>query len=83
MADLTAKERMQIDRVKMLEQDAEQRAHNFKEVNLGLSEERALEEAQRCISCKNKQCMEGCQVEVHITEFIEAVAEHDFTRAAE
>jgi glutamate synthase (NADPH/NADH) small chain len=83
MADLTAKERMQIDRVKMLEQDAEQRAHNFKEVNLGLSKERALEEAQRCISCKNKPCMEGCPVGVHIPEFIEAVAEHDFTRAAE
>jgi len=39
MAELTAKERMQIDRVKMLEQDAEQRAHNFQEVNLGLTEE--------------------------------------------
>ena len=83
MADLTAKERMQIDRVKMPEQDAEQRAHNFKEVNLGLDEERAVEEAQRCISCKNKPCVEGCPVGVHIPEFLEAVGERDFAKAAE
>jgi glutamate synthase (NADPH/NADH) small chain len=83
MPELSAKERMQIDRVKMPEQDAEQRARNFTEVNLGLPEEIAVEEAKRCIACKNKPCMEGCPVGVHIPEFIEAVADREFVKAAE
>jgi len=83
MPELTAKERMQIDRVKMPEQDPQERAHNFKEVNQGLPDEVAVEEAKRCIGCKNKPCMEGCPVGVHIPEFIEAVADRKFVKAAE
>ena len=50
-APLTKKERMQIDRVGMPEQAAELRAANFQEVNLGLTEQLALLEAQRCLEC--------------------------------
>ena len=82
MTALTAKERMAIDRVKMPEQDAEQRACNFKEVNQGLTEELAMQEAQRCIDCKNKPCVDGCPVGVRIPEFLAAVAEGDFEEAA-
>ena len=82
MTALTAKERLAIDRVKMPEQDAKQRACNFKEVNLGLTRELAMQEAQRCIECKNKPCMEGCPVGVRIPDFVTAVARGDFEQAA-
>ncbi len=81
--ELTAKERMTIERVKMPEQDAAQRAGNFLEVNLGLSEAAAVREAQRCLQCKNRQCVQGCPVEVDIPEFIDKVAQGDFASAAE
>jgi glutamate synthase (NADPH/NADH) small chain len=82
MAELSAKERMQIDRVSMPEQDPEERSHNFQEVNQGLPEDIAVREAQRCLQCKNKPCVEGCPVGVHIGEFVAAVAERDFETAA-
>ena len=82
MTALTPKERLAIDRVKMPEQDAKQRACNFTEVNLGLTQERAMEEAQRCIACKNKPCVDGCPVGVRIPEFITAVAAGNFEEAA-
>jgi glutamate synthase (NADPH/NADH) small chain len=82
MTALTAKERLAIDRVKMPEQDAKQRACNFTEVNLGLTKELAMQEAQRCINCKNKPCVDGCPVGVRIPEFITAVAEGNFEEAA-
>ena len=80
---LTAKERMAIGRVAMVEQDAEQRSHNFSEVNLGLPADLAVLEAQRCIQCKNRPCMSGCPVEVRIPEFLERLAAADFAGAAE
>ncbi len=80
---LSTKERLQIDRVAMLEQDAEQRSHNFTEVNLGLTPELAVREAQRCIACKNRPCVAGCPVEVRIPEFLERIAASDFAGAAE
>jgi glutamate synthase (NADPH/NADH) small chain len=80
---LTAKERMQIARVAMSEQDAEQRSHNFTEVNLGLTADLAVLEAQRCIQCKNRPCMSGCPVEVRIPEFLERIAAADFAGAAD
>ena len=82
-AVLTAKERLQIPRVAMLEQDAEQRSHNFTEVNLGLTPELAILEAQRCIQCKNRPCVSGCPVEVRIPDFLERVAAGDFAGAAD
>jgi glutamate synthase (NADPH/NADH) small chain len=74
---------MAIDRVHMLEQDACQRSCNFLEVNQGLTPELAMREAQRCIECKNRPCVDGCPVGVRIPEFLKAVAEGDFTAAAQ
>ena len=82
MTPLPLKERMAIDRVHMLEQDPHQRACNFLEVNQGLTPELAMREAERCIECKNRPCMEGCPVGVRIPEFLRAVAEGDFESAA-
>ena len=79
---LSAKERMAIERVKMLEQDAQERSRNFTEVNLGLTPELAILEAQRCIQCKNRPCVSGCPVEVRIPDFLECIAADDFAGAA-
>ncbi len=57
------------------------RAHNFKEVALGYGEETALDEAARCLNCKNMPCVSGCPVKVHIPAFIERVKEGDFEGA--
>ncbi len=63
------------------EQDAAERAHNFKEVCLGYTAEEAMEEASRCINCKNAQCMQGCPVSINIPAFIEQVKNGDFEKA--
>ena len=56
------KERTDIPRVEMNELDAEYRSHTrLEEVNLGLTKEQAMEEAQRCLDCPNPTCMQGCQ----------------------
>ena len=47
-------------------QAPEVRAHNFKEVALGYTEEIALEEAKRCLNCKNRPCVQGCPVNIRI-----------------
>lgn len=70
-------------KVMMPEQEPEKRAHNFKEVTLGYTEEMALEEAQRCLNCKNRPCVSGCPVGVRIPEFIEKVVSKDFEAAYE
>ena len=51
-------------------QAPEVRAHNFDEVTLGYSEATALDEAMRCLNCKNHPCVTGCPVNIHIPEFI-------------
>lgn len=79
---LTPKERMQIKRVVMSAQDADERSHNFKEVNLGLTLEQAQREAQRCLDCKHKPCVTGCPVQVSIPEFVTALATGDLPTAA-
>jgi glutamate synthase (NADPH/NADH) small chain len=81
--DLTPKQRMAIDRTTMPEQDAARRATNFEEVNLGLGEAAAVQEARRCIQCKNRPCVAGCPVAVRIPEFLQALADADFRSAAE
>lgn len=65
----------------MPEQEPNIRNKNFKEVALGYTEEMAKEEASRCLHCKNKPCVSGCPVNVHIPEFIAKVAEGDFEGA--
>ena len=62
-------------------QDAAVRAHNFNEVALGYSEAAALDEAARCLSCKNMPCVSGCPVNVRIPEFITKIKELDFEGA--
>ena len=58
-----------------------ERAKNFREVALGYSREIAVKEAQRCLNCKNKPCVEGCPVNIRIPEFIARVKEEDFEGA--
>ena len=62
----------------MPEQAPDVRNKNFEEVTLGYTAEMAVEEAQRCLNCKNKPCMTGCPVQVKIPEFIALVAEGKF-----
>ena len=59
------------------EQDPEVRATNFEEVCLGYNREEAMEEASRCINCKNAQCIKGCPVSINIPGFIEKVKNGD------
>jgi len=80
---MKASERLKIERVEMPEQDAAERIRNFEEVNQGLQQELAIREAQRCLQCKNAKCIEGCPVRVRIPEFIAAVADGNFEKAAE
>ena len=82
-AKLTPKERLAIERTAMPEQDPLARAGNFEEVNQGLAAAAAMQEARRCIQCKNFPCVAGCPVAVRIPEFLEAVADGDFAKAAE
>ncbi len=82
MGKLSNKERMKIQRQVMPEQDGLTRSSNFNEVNLGLTEELALLEAQRCIQCPKPTCIEGCPVSVNIKEFIGLVAEGKYVEAA-
>ena len=62
-------------------QAPEVRAHNFSEVALGYTQEIAVAEAERCLNCKNKPCVQGCPVNIHIPEFIQKVKESDFEGA--
>ena len=57
------------------------RAHNFSEVALGYSEELALDEARRCLNCKNSPCVQGCPVNIRIPQFIAKIREGDFEGA--
>jgi glutamate synthase (NADPH/NADH) small chain len=79
---LTAKERMQIPRQPMPEQEADVRRHNFDEVNYGFTQELAILEAQRCLQCKTPKCIDGCPVDIKIDAFINLIAEGDFMGAA-
>ncbi len=77
------KERMIIPRQDMPEQDAGIRSANFLEVNLGLTPEQAVVEAQRCIECKSPTCMDGCPVNIKIPDFIQLICKEDFVGAAQ
>ena len=72
---------MRKDKNAMPEQDPVIRAQNFDEVALGYTAEMAIDEAQRCLNCKNPLCRQGCPVQVRIPEFIAKVAEGDFDTA--
>lgn len=62
-------------------QEPDVRNKNFKEVALGYTKEQAMDEATRCLNCKNKPCVAGCPVKIYIPAFIEQVAKGDFEEA--
>ncbi len=70
-----------LKKVPVREQDARVRAANFEEVCYGYNKEEAVEESQRCITCKNAKCVEGCPVSIDIPSFIAAVKEEKFEEA--
>ncbi len=72
---------MRLTRNPMPSQDPNVRNKNFKEVALGYTDEMAIDEAKRCLQCKNPKCMGGCPVHIHIPEFIALVAEGKFEEA--
>ncbi|MDL2335850.1 MAG: NADPH-dependent glutamate synthase [Chloroflexota bacterium] len=74
---------MTILRQLMPEQDAQARARNFEEVNLGLPQQLAMLEAERCLQCKNPVCITGCPVRVNIPRFIDLLARGDMRAAAD
>ena len=72
-----------LNRVPVREQDPKVRATNFDEVCLGYNMEEAMEEASRCINCKNAKCIQGCPVSINIPAFVHAVKEGQITEAAD
>ena len=65
----------------MPSQAPEVRAHNFSEVALGYTADIAVEEANRCLNCKNRPCVAGCPVNINIPDFIARIKENDFEGA--
>ena len=76
-----AKANMSLTKNAMPTQDASVRAHNFDEVALGYTEDVAIDEANRCLNCKNMPCVAGCPVKIRIPEFISKIKEGDFEGA--
>ncbi|MCR5112107.1 MAG: NADPH-dependent glutamate synthase [Ruminococcus sp.] len=72
---------MSLTRNEMPVQEPDVRNKNFKEVALGYTEAQAIDEAQRCLGCKNKPCSTGCPVQIDIPAFIAEVAKGDFAAA--
>ncbi len=72
---------MSLKKNPMPAQDPNVRNKNYEEVTLGYTEEMALDEALRCLNCKNKPCVGGCPVMIHIPEFIAEVAKGNFEEA--
>ncbi len=70
-----------LKRIPVREQDAKERATNFEEVCYGYNKEEAMEEATRCLNCKNAKCIEGCPVAINIPGFISQVKEGNIEEA--
>jgi glutamate synthase (NADPH/NADH) small chain len=70
-----------LKKVPVREQDPKVRATNFAEVCLGYNKEEAVEEAARCLHCKNAKCVQGCPVNINIPDFIAEVKEGRFEEA--
>ena len=70
-----------LKKVPVREQDAKVRATNFEEVCLGYNMEEAMEEASRCLNCKNAKCIQGCPVSIDIPAFIQEVKEGNIEEA--
>ena len=78
---MAGKINMRLDKNEMPSQDPQVRNKNFLEVALGYTEEQALDEAARCLNCKNHPCVDGCPVNVRIPEFIQKIVEKDYEGA--
>lgn len=74
---------MSLKKNEMPAQEPNVRNKNFKEVALGYSKETAVDEANRCLNCKNKPCVSGCPVNIDIPAFIQKVQQEDFDGAYE
>ena len=74
---------MSNEKVKMPSLDPNVRNKNFEEVALGYNEQMAVEEANRCLNCKNPKCVEGCPVNIEIPKFISKIVNKDFEGAYE
>ena len=72
---------MSLVKNKMPQQDPDVRNKNFEEVALGYTEEMAIDEAKRCLNCKNKPCVSGCPVQIDIPAFINEVKNGNFDEA--
>lgn len=72
---------MSLKKNEMPSQAPDIRNKNFLEVALGYTEQQAIDEAQRCLNCKNKPCVTGCPVQIDIPAFIQEVAKGDFESA--
>ena len=70
-----------LKRIPVREQDAKVRATNFEEVCYGYNKEEAMEEATRCLNCKNARCIQGCPVSINIPGFISKVKDGDIEGA--
>jgi glutamate synthase (NADPH/NADH) small chain len=79
---LSAKERSGLPRVKMPERKPLERILGFLEVNVGLDEEAAVQEAKRCLDCPTPTCISGCPVNINIPGFIKLIEKKDFLAAA-
>lgn len=80
---IKGKVRTSMERSKMPAQDPDVRNKNGKEVNLGLTERLAMEEAKRCIDCPTPTCIQGCPVNIYIPKFIKKIEIGDFLGAAQ
>lgn len=72
---------MSLNKNAMPSQEPNVRNHNFNEVALGYTEEIALDEAARCLNCRNMPCVSGCPVQIRIPEFIKKITEKDYEGA--
>jgi len=79
---LPNKERSKLPRQRVPEQDAQVRAHNFLEVNLGFPAEQARQESLRCIECPKPGCIEKCPVSVDVKAVIDLILAEDYMAAA-
>ena len=70
-----------LKRVPVREQEPKVRATNFEEVCYGYNQEEAMEEASRCLNCKNAKCIQGCPVSINIPEFVAKVKDGDIEGA--
>jgi glutamate synthase (NADPH/NADH) small chain len=82
VSTIARKDRLEMARTAMPAREAAERAHSFAEVNLGLTSQLAVLEAQRCLLCPRPKCIDGCPVGIRIDEFIRQVAAGDFGAAA-